>query len=98
MAGILHKIEGAFGGKKEEQGKGEPHAGQQGHNPQGGYGQQGHNAQGERKEGFADKFKDKIPGMGGSGGAGGGGEKKKKDKKDRKKKSDGGHSSSSDSD
>uniref|UniRef100_A0A6N2NI55 Uncharacterized protein n=1 Tax=Salix viminalis TaxID=40686 RepID=A0A6N2NI55_SALVM len=40
MAGILHKIEGAFGGKKEEQGKGEPHAGQQGHNPQGGgYGQ-----------------------------------------------------------
>ncbi|KAJ6763154.1 hypothetical protein OIU79_023819 [Salix purpurea] len=75
MAGILHKIEGAFGGKKEEQGKGEPHAGQQGHNPQGGYGQQGHNpqggygqeghnAQGERKEGFVEKFKEKIPGNG----------------------------------
>ncbi|KAF9670274.1 hypothetical protein SADUNF_Sadunf13G0051500 [Salix dunnii] len=64
MAGILHKIEETFGGKKEEQHKGEPHAGpgqhgQQGHNPQ------GHNAQGEHKEGFVDKIKDKIPGVGG---------------------------------
>ena len=78
MAGIMHKIEETFGGKKEEQRKGEPQAGlgQQGHNTQGGYGQQGHNAQGERKEGLVDKIKHKIPGCGG-GGVDGGGERKK---------------------
>ncbi|KAJ6384122.1 hypothetical protein OIU78_027435 [Salix suchowensis] len=48
MAGILHKIEGAFGGKKEEQQGHNTQGGygQEGHNPQGGYGQEGHNAQG----------------------------------------------------
>ncbi|KAJ6763147.1 hypothetical protein OIU79_023813 [Salix purpurea] len=66
------KIEETFGGKKEEQRKGEPQPGlgQQGHNTQGEYGQQGYNAQGEHKEGFAGNIKDKIPGGGdvGSGG------------------------------
>ncbi|KAG5232830.1 dehydrin DHN [Salix suchowensis] len=72
MAGIMQKIEETFGGKKEEQRKGEPQAGlgQQGHNTQGGYGQQGYNAQGERKEGFVDNIKDKIPGGGGVGSGG----------------------------
>ena len=59
MAGMMNKIEGQFGGKKEEQRKGEP---------QGGHGQQVHNTQGERQEGFVDKIKDKIPGGGGAGG------------------------------
>ncbi|KAJ6379852.1 hypothetical protein OIU76_016500 [Salix suchowensis] len=73
MAGIMQKIEETFGGKKEEQRKGEPQAGlgQQGHNTQGGYGQQGqlgYNAQGERKEGFVDNIKDKLPGGVGGGG------------------------------
>jgi hypothetical protein len=65
---------------------------------QGGYNQQEHrgDAQGERKEGFVDKIKGKIPGGGGGSGVRGeGGEKKKK--KDKKKNEDG-HSSSSDSD
>ncbi|KAJ6384126.1 hypothetical protein OIU78_027437 [Salix suchowensis] len=58
MAGMMNKVEGQFGGKKEEQRKGEP---------QGGHGQQGHkcDTQGERPEGFVDKIKDKIPGVGG---------------------------------
>jgi hypothetical protein len=45
---------------------------------QGGYNQQDHrgNAQGERKEGFVDKIKGKIPGCGGASGVRGeGGEK-----------------------
>jgi hypothetical protein len=59
MAGIMHKIEDTLniGGKKDER-KGET---------QGGYNQQDHRgaAQGQRKEGFADQMKDKIPGGGG---------------------------------
>jgi len=59
MAGIMHKIEETLniGGKKDER-KGET---------QGGYNQQDHRdgAQGQRKEGFVDQMKDKIPGGGG---------------------------------
>jgi len=59
MAGIMHKIEETLniGGKKDER-KGET---------QGGYNQQQHRggAQGERKEGFVDQMKDKLPGGGG---------------------------------
>uniref|UniRef100_A0A6N2NLV2 Dehydrin n=1 Tax=Salix viminalis TaxID=40686 RepID=A0A6N2NLV2_SALVM len=69
MAGMMNKIEGQFGGKKEDQRKGEPQGGHGQQAPkcdtQGGQGQQVHNTQGERPEGFVDKIKDKIPGVGG---------------------------------
>ncbi|KAB5529600.1 hypothetical protein DKX38_019681 [Salix brachista] len=69
MAGMMNKMEGQFGGKKEEQRKGEPQVGHGQQAPkcdtQGGQGQQVHNTQGERPEGFVDKIKDKIPGVGG---------------------------------
>jgi len=60
----MHKIEETLniGGKKDEH-KGET---------QGGYNQQEHrgDAHGQRKEGFVDQMKDKIPGGGGGGGGG----------------------------
>jgi len=55
MAGMMHKIDDTLniGGKKDER-KGENN--QQEHRG---------DAQGQRKEGFADQMKDKIPGVGG---------------------------------
>ncbi|KAJ6384132.1 hypothetical protein OIU78_027441 [Salix suchowensis] len=59
---IKDKLPGGVGGGGMHKGETQGGYGQQGHNTQGGYGQQGYNAQGERKEGFVDNIKDKIPG------------------------------------